>query len=174
MPLNGTSIGLTVAGKLSVAGDLGVSPVAALPPYAKLVELINGTGAVAGQADRLFYDQRTLAPSATEDFDLTGVQVDAFGVAITLARIKAIFISAVAANTNNVIVGAASANQWVTLLNATGTVTLRPGATFAAFAGAADAAGYLVTGATGDLLKVANSGAGTSVDYEIVIIGASA
>lgn len=171
MPLT-SSVALTVNGSLTAAGDLGVSPLAKLPPYAKYVELASGVA--VGQADKMFFDQRTLAPSGTEDLDLTGTLLDSFGVAITLARIKAIFISALAANTNNVIVGAASANQWTSLLNATGTITLKPGDTFAAIAGAANATGWTVTGGTGDLLKVLNSAAGTSVDYEIVIIGASA
>ena len=33
------------------------------------------------------------------------------------------------------------------------------------------AAGYAVTAGTGDILKVANSGAGTGVTYDIVIVG---
>jgi len=31
-----------------------------------------------------------------------------------------------------------------------------------------------VVAATGDILRVANSGAGTSVNYDIIVIGASA
>jgi len=63
---------------------------------------------------------------------------------------------------------------WVTLLGATHTLTLRPGAFVAVGTGAADATGYAVTATTADLLKIANSGAGTSVTYDIHIIGASA
>jgi hypothetical protein len=37
-----------------------------------------------------------------------------------------------------------------------------------------EATAWPVTGGTGDLLKVTNSAGGTSVDYEIVVIGASA
>lgn len=101
--------------------------------FRRAVNLLSGTA--AGQADKVFHDRRVLAASGTEDLDLAGVLSDAFGVAITLARVKGLFISAAAANTNNVVVGAASATQWATLLNAAGTVTLRPGATFAAIAG---------------------------------------
>lgn len=170
MPLV-TSISLAVNATLSAVADLNVVPKSALA-FSKLVELATGTGAVAGVADKMFFDRRTLAPSATEDLDLVGVLLDSFGTAISFARVKGIFVSAVAANANNVIVGAASATQWATLLNATGTVTLRPGATFAAFSGVADTTGYAAVGGASDLLKVANSGAGTSVDYDIVVIGA--
>ncbi len=133
-----------------------------------------GSGTAAGQADKVFHDRRTLAASATEDLDLAGVLLDVYGAAITFARVKGIFISAAAANVNNVIVGAASATQWATLLNATGTITLRPGASFGAMSGAADGTGWAVTAGTGDLLKVANSAGSTSVEYDIVIVGASA
>ncbi len=135
-------------------------------------DLAPGTG--AGQADKIWTDQRTLAASATEDLDLAGVLVDAFGAAITFARIKAILIRAAAGNANNVVVGAAASAQWSTLLGATGTVILRPGAVALVAAGAADATGYAVTATTADLLKVANSGAGTGVTYDIAVVGCSA
>ncbi|MFF7452102.1 MULTISPECIES: hypothetical protein [unclassified Streptomyces] len=138
----------------------------------KAVSLTDGTA--AGQANKVFHDRRTLAASATEDLDLAGVLLDAFGAAITFARVKGLYISADAANVNNVVVGAAASNTWATLLNATGTLTLRPGAGFMAMAGGLDATAYAVTAGTGDLLKVANSGAGTPVTYDIVIVGASA
>lgn len=138
----------------------------------RAVSLATGTG--AGQADKVFTDRRTLAASATEDLDLAGVLLDAYGDAITFARIKGLVIAAAAGNTNNVIVGNASATAWAALLGATGTVTLRPGAVLCAMAGQADATGYAVTAGTGDLLKVANSSSGTAVEYDIVLIGASA
>lgn len=136
------------------------------------VLLTNGTA--AGQADRIWHDQRTLTASSTEDLDLAGVLTDPTGATITFARVKAIIVQAAAANSNNVVVGAAASNAWATLLNGTGTVTLRPGAVFAAVAGVADATGWAVTAGTGDLLKIANSAGGTSVVYDVIVIGASA
>ncbi|MGW0550559.1 hypothetical protein [Streptomyces altiplanensis] len=140
--------------------------------FRRAVSLGNGTG--AGKADRAFHDRRTLAASASEDLDLAGVLLDAFGAAITFVRIKGMYIAAADTNTNNVVIGAAATTPWAALLGATGTLTLRPGASVGAMAGAADATAYAVTAGTGDLLKVANSGAGTSVTYDIVIIGSSA
>jgi hypothetical protein len=136
------------------------------------VALTTGTG--AGQADRLYAATRTIGASSNEDLDLAGVLLDEFGAAITFARVKTLFVQAAAANVNNVVVGAAAATQWATLLNTTGTVTLRPGAGFLAYAGTADATAYVVGAGASDFLRVANSGAGTSVTYDIVIIGASA
>lgn len=137
------------------------------------VSLVNGTS--AGQADMMFADTRTLAPSANEDIDLNGTTYKTpFGDNLALVRVKGLVVRASATNVNNVVLGAAAATQWATLLNATGTVTLRPGAVFAAYAGVADATGYAVGAGASDFFRVANSGAGTSVTYDIVIIGATA
>jgi hypothetical protein len=136
------------------------------------VDMATGTG--AGQADKIWTDQRTLTASSTEDLDLVGTLTDAFLGTISLARVRAILVRAAAANTNNVIVGGASATQWAALLGTTGTVTLRPGSLFVAVAGAADATGYVTAAGATDLLKVANSSSGTSVTYDIAVIGCSA
>lgn len=135
------------------------------------VHLDSGTG--AGKADLRFADTRTLAASATEDLDLAGVLTDVFGAALTFVRIKKLLIKAADANTNNVVVGAAAANPWTALLGATGTLVLRPGQAVGTMCGAADATCMAVTAGTGDLLKVANSAGGTSVTYDILIVGAS-
>jgi hypothetical protein len=127
----------------------------------------NGVG--ANQANVLFADTRTLGASATEDLDLTGSLSDVFGASLVNARIKGIRISAAPGNTNNVVVGAAGSNPWATLLNATGTLTLPPGAVITAWV--PTAAGWAVTAATGDLLKFANSAGGTGVTYTIEVIG---
>jgi hypothetical protein len=72
-----------------------------------------------------------------------------------------------------VIVGGAAANQFLTWVGAaTHTVTVRPGGLFQLIA--PDATAYAVTATTADLLRITNSGAGTSVTYDIVLLGASA
>ncbi|MFF5984420.1 hypothetical protein ACFY78_36815 [Streptomyces olindensis] len=170
MPLSGTLLAVSAFAELTTALDLGTAR--APHSLSRKLSLASGTG--AGKADKVFSDRRTLAASATEDLDLAGSLVDAFGATITFARIKGIIVAAADANANNVVVGNATSNAWATLLGATGTVVLRPGAFLAVGTGVADATGYAVTAGTGDLLKVANSGAGTSVTYDVHIIGASA
>jgi len=51
-------------------------------------------------------------------------------------------------------------------------ISVRPGGLFCW--AAPDATAVAVTAGTGDLLAIANSGAGTSVTYDVVIIGSSA
>lgn len=164
-------IALTVDANLTTALDLASGSVPLLKTYAATLQ--SGTG--AGQADKIFHDQRTLAASASEDLDLAGVLTDAFGASLTFVKVKALIISAAAGNTNNVLVGGVAAGlSSIITPQTTGVVVVRPGATFAVLAGAADATGYAVTATTADLLHVANSAAGTSVTYDVIIIGTSA
>lgn len=166
-----SKVSLAVVASLTKSLDLANAAVPLSKSYA--ASLTNGVA--AGQADRVFHDQRPLAASASEDLDLAGVLVDALGDSIAFAKIKALIISAAAGNTNNVVVGGAATNGFVSWVGgATHTVTVRPGATLALFAGSADSTGYAVTAGTADLLKVANSGAGSTVTYDIIVIGTSA
>lgn len=170
MPLK-SKLELTVVANLTAALDLASASV----PLSKVyrTSLLSGTG--AGQADKIFYDQRTLNASATENLDLAGTLVDALGATFTLAKVKGLIVAAAAANTNNVLVGGDVTNTFFPMFGAeTDSVIVRPGGVFAVFCGEGDAAGYAVTAGTADLLKVANSGGGTPVTYDVIIIGTSA
>jgi hypothetical protein len=180
MPLT-SKLALSVTADLTKTLDLTTGRV----PLAKTYQAVLSSGVAVGQADLIFHDQRTLAASTNEDLDLIGTMLqDAFGANLAMLRVKGLIIAAkgvtdangvtITPNVNNVVVGAAASNAWTTLLNSTGTVTLRPGATWCAFADFTDSTGYAVTAGTGDLLRVANGGAGTSVTYDVIVIGASA
>lgn len=145
--------------------DLGNPTVKA--SISELFQFTAGNAAL-GTADVMFKDTRTLAASGTENLDLAGVLVDAFGATATSAEIIAIYVKAAAGNTNNVVIGNVT-NGFVGPLGATGTYTVSPGDFFLA----TSRAGWAVTAATGDLLKITNSAAGTPVTYDIVIIGRS-
>ncbi len=166
-----SKISLQVTADLSKALDL----VTARAALSKAYTTNFASGTAAGQADKVFHDQRTLAPSATENLDLAGSLTDALGDALTFARIKGIVFHAAAANVNNVLIGGDVTNTFFPMFGLeTDSLILRPDATVALWCGAADATGYAVTAATADLLKVTNSGAGTSVTYDVILLGASA
>ena len=169
---------LTVKGKVGVNAKqtgvltLGGSREANIAKeYA--VSLVDGI--LAGQADRIWATTvAALAASGFNDHDLSGSLIDPLLGTAAFARVKGLVIAAYAANTNNVVVGAAATNPWIGLLGATHTLTLRPGAVVSAFAGQADLVAYPVVANTGDLLRVTNGGAGSSVGYDIAVIGCSA
>ncbi len=166
-----TKLSLNIDANYKAPRDLSESSDPLLKAYSAALL----SGVAAGQADKIFHDTRTLGASGSEDLDLAGVLLDAFGAAITFVKIKALIVSAAAGNTNNVLVGGVAAGlSSIILPQATGNVVVRPGATFAVLAGQADATGYAVTATTADLLHIANSGAGTGVTYDVIIIGTSA
>jgi hypothetical protein len=132
-----------------------------------LAELPNGTA--SGQANRRYVARRTIAAGGNENLDLAGALPDAFGATITMTAVKAILVLASAANTNEVIVGGATSNAFVGPFGASAhTAAVRPGG---ALLFVARNTGWTVTAGTGDLLRIANGGGGTSVTYDIVIIG---
>jgi hypothetical protein len=126
------------------------------------------TSTVGSVSTKMFFDTRTLAASANETLDLAGVLVDASGAVLTFAKIHGIYVKADPANTNQVIVGAAASNGFSGPFNdITDAVKVDAGTEFAA----TSLVGWTVVATTGDLLKVANGGAGTPVSYDVVIIG---
>lgn len=138
--------------------------------YAK--RLSWASGVAINQADLVFTDTRTIAASGNEDLDLAGSLVDAYGTTLTFARLKVLLVVAAAANANNVRVTRPASNGVPIFLAASDGLDVRPGGF--AFLAAPDATAYAVTAGTGDLINVANSSSGTSVTYDVVLIGASA
>ncbi len=167
MPLT-TSITCGMGGSLTSALDLGTVTF----PFTSNANATLATGTGANQADLVFADQRTLAASATEDLDLAGVLISGAGAVLTFAKLKAIYIKAASANTNNVVVSRPASNG-VPLFSAAGdALAILPGGAFMWFA--PGLAGVTVTAATGDLITLTNSAAGTSVTYDVIIVGTSA
>lgn len=163
-----TRLSLDLAATLTSSLDLQTT--SATLPFKR--DLIWGSGTGANLADKVWADNRTLTASSTEDLDLAGGSLtDALGAALTFARVRMLIVYAAIANTNNVVVGG-DANAVPFFGAATHTVTVRPGGLLVL--AAPDTTGYAVTAGTGDIIQVANSGAGTSVTYDIVVIGGSA
>lgn len=140
------------------------------PDIDHILQIGSGTG--ANQADILWARRRTIAASSSEDLDLAGELTDAFGATIAAAEVVAILIVAADGNTNDVVVGDATAP--VPLFGGTNpTFSVKPGGVL--YLAAPGAAGQFTVGAgSTDDLKVANSGSGTAVTYDIVILARSA
>ncbi|GAA3877825.1 hypothetical protein GCM10022243_48170 [Saccharothrix violaceirubra] len=168
MPLQ-TNLGAAITALLTGTTDLGPASTPQNLSYARTWT----SGTAAGQADLVWGDTNTLAASATTDVDLAGSLTGPLGGTITFARVKAILLTADAGNANNVVLGAAASNAFVGPFGAsTHTVAVQPGGSVLLVAPGATA--WPVTASTADLLRVANSGAGTAVTYSLLIVGASA
>jgi hypothetical protein len=159
-------ITLAVAATLAAAGDLATAQVPL--DFTKQTRLTDGTG--AGQANNMWSDTRTIAASSNETLDLSGSLQNLLGHTLAFTKVKAIVVVAHADNTNDVLVGGAASNGFISPFgDATDIVKVKPGGMFAITA--PDVNGFAVTAATADQLKIANSGAGTGVTYDILIIG---
>lgn len=127
-------------------------------------------GIAAGQANAIFLDDFVIAASGTMLFDLAGALVDAHGNALVFTAIKEILVVAADANTNSIVVGNGGVNSFLGPFGAAAhTVAVQPGGRFGV--SNYSAAGWPVVAGTGDILQLANSGAGTSVAGTIVLIG---
>jgi len=162
-----TRMVFTLAADLTSALDLATASV----PLAisKTIEMATGTS--TGLADKVFHDTRTLTASATEDLDLAGSLTDALGTALTIVKLKAVYISAASANTNNVVLSRPAANGVPLFSAASDAISVLPGGMLL---WVAPGAGVTVTAATGDLMTITNSAGSTSVTYDVVLIGTSA
>lgn len=166
MALTGRAL-VQLSAELTSALDLS-TPTSKLD---KNVQFTISDGAGANQSNRVWHDQRTLSASATENLDLAGSLTDPFGATITFARIKFVLVQAASANTNDVQVSRGATNGVPLFLAASDAIIVRPGGLF--FWAAPDATGVVVTAGTGDILTVTNSAGGSSVTYDIVVIGAA-
>ena len=160
------TIALTLAAELANSMDIGSAkyPI----NYGSTFNLTDGTG--ADQAKEVFTDTRTLTASSSENLDLAGVLLDAFGNTITFSKIKALIVKADAANVNDVVLGNHATAAWFPMFGAAAHVLkVKPGGMIAIVA--PDVNGLAVTATTADMLTVTNSAGGTSVIYTIIIIG---
>lgn len=160
------SISLLIAVAQSGNGDLNtaISNI----EINELTQLLDGTG--ADQANQTFSDSRTLALSTSEELDLSGTLLDAFGNTIAFTAIKAMLVIADAGNGDNIEVGGSASNGFDTwVADPTDVVTVPPGGMF--LITAPDVTGFPVTASTGDLLKINNVDSGASATYKIVLIG---
>lgn len=133
------------------------------------VGFTNGSG--ANQAADLYAASRTVALSANDDIDLSGVLLNNLGTTLAFTKIKAIRIRADSANPGDLLVGPAAANGFLAPFNAAADrVRVAPGGVLELIN--PSAAGWAVTAGTADLLRVTNGSGSGSATYKIEILGA--
>lgn len=155
------SIGLSLNAVLT--GAHALTPGSAGVAISKKLAFSPGTATV-DQTDVMFADTRTLANNGTENLDLTGTLLNPLGTVVAAAEITLIYAEVIS---GNIVIGAAGSNPFLGPLGATGTYSLSAGE----FVLMSSRAGYTVTAATGDLLKILAGSAGAV--YSIIAIGRS-
>lgn len=166
MPLT-TVVDANLTATLTSALDL----VNASAPLALNTRITMGNGTTTGKADLCWSDTRTVAASGTDALDLAGTLTGNLGGTLTIVKLKAVLVRAAAANTNAVRVNRPATNGVPLFIAASDGIDVLPGGIFL---WVAPGAGVAVTAATGDLLNIDNSGSGTPVTYDVVLVGTSA
>ncbi len=159
-------INFALTAALAATGDFGDASVPTLAERSFKFK----PGAGAGQANVIFADKRSLNPSASENLDMVGTLIDQLGQTVSFTKVRAIAILADATNVNDVVVGGHATAAFASMFGASNnTLKVKPGGMVVLVA--PDANGYAVTATTADMLQVANSGAGSAVNYGIVVLG---
>jgi len=133
----------------------------------RLIELANGIG--ANQANMVFRGSRSLADGADETLDLysSGTLLDPLRYALTMEKLKVLYIKNTSTEAN-LLIGGAETTPVLLFDDPTDIFKLRPGGIF--LTTAPDADGIDLT--TNKDLKLAHDGTGTSdLAYEIIAIG---
>ena len=154
---------LTQDSTLAVTTDVVASGTASFPTLTQT--LTDGTG--AAQADKWYRSYRTLAGTTAENLDLSGSLLDPFGNTLSFTGIKSIAVAVVSPDgTKSVTIGGAASNPFIGPLSAAGTLSVP----YSVVLNNPNAAGWGVTAATADILRVYNPGA-SSIIYCIWIVG---
>lgn len=171
MALDSTKITLTLAGDYTSVLDLATATLPLREAFYD--ELTSGTS--ADMADLLYCDRRTLSATTSETLDLSGGLTDSYGNTLLFRRIKLIYIKNRSSTAGyRLLVGGNSSTPWTGWTSVAGSKAyVGPGGFLCLYD--PSLAAMATTGATtstDDLLKVENPNGG-SVDYDIVIMGAS-
>lgn len=142
--------------------------------FSYAVRLTNGNS--ASQADRLYVAQGTIAASGSATFDVHGTAgtplLDMFGNTVTLARVKIIYVELLTTTAASSLLVGGGSNPLINWIGTAGDqVRVRNGGAFILVA--PDATGYAVTGATADILTIANQDASLVAYYKLGIVGST-
>lgn len=160
------SVGLSVAMQAvnALDGRNATDPVT----LSKIFNFQNGTG--AGNANKMFYDVRSITSGGTDNVDLSGALTDAFGTSLLFTKVKALILISDPTNTVNLTVGNGTnpvvGGPWG--VAGANPLVMQPGDMWV-FANNSANGIFPVTAATGDILKIV-AGAANS-NYTIIVIG---
>lgn len=132
-----------------------------------------GDGVGAGQADKLWHDERTLAAGAAEELSLDALDQALFGgsIVVSLASVKTLLIvNTATASGDDLLVGGAAAEPWHGPLGGAADQVRVPADSCLLLVNRLG--GWAVAPGTGSRLRIANTGT-APVTYRVAIAGTS-
>lgn len=167
MTIASASVALNINAVETGANDMGT------PSFSLARQFLQAftNGAAANMIDRIFCDNRTIAAATNDDLDLAGALTGPLGAACVFARVKLLCVQNPSGNDGNVEVGGAAAAQFATIFgDVSDKILIKPGGLLLLYA--PDAAGYVVTATTADILRIRNAGS-ASQNVPVIIGGSS-
>lgn len=162
-PVNRLDLQVHLANSPTMASPVSGGPSQVIDFFHTFTEGLN-----PGQVNQVYYGQRTLGVSATEDLDISGTLKEVDGVTnVTLVRLRVVGIYN--EGPGDLTFARAAANGVPLFSAASDAIVIPAGGMFFWTCGAT-ASGTVVTAATGDLLTVTETSAlGTT--YDVMIAG---
>jgi hypothetical protein len=136
------------------------------------LDVIWGDGTSDNQADRFYYDERSLAGAAAETLDLTALTPGPGGSTITLAEVRFFAIHCPSTNTDDMQIKGAAATNWSAFFSgSTDHIKLAAGTTTYFIVNAID--GSYAVAAGSKSFTITNAAAATAGTYKILLVGPS-
>lgn len=160
----------SVAVRLGITGSksIGSADIKSVSSFTETVQISNGSG--ANQANLLYQEETQLADAANVERDLNdGSLTDAFGDAVAMTILRALYIKNSSADAS-LLIGGSAATQLGLFADGSDILKLRPGGML--LVTAPDATGVAVTG-SGDL-KLTHDGTGSDpLTFELIALGSA-
>lgn len=162
-----------IAASISATYQNTTNGVTATAPFAFnfSAALTSGTGA-SGTADLIYGATLTITGGGNTTIDLVGGSTDILGTAISMARLKFLYINLATTTTASSITVGNATNPINLFSAATTTVSIRNDGIF--LMGTKDATGIAMTGGASDGLKIVNADGSNSATVNVCAIGSSA
>lgn len=165
MPLQGS---IKVTGEFTNSIVQSLTTVTAVARPVALLSYLDGTG--LSQANKLWSPLTgySVAQSTNTDIDLSGTLAGTYG-AVVFTAIKGIFIKAGDANLGNLVVGNVTNGIVAPFGAATHSLQVQPGGVL--LLATPSAAGWPITAATADLLRIAAAATTGTYTWDILVWG---
>ena len=136
------------------------NPVASSPGDIDSLVMFNST-----EVTKRHYKVYAIAASGSQSLDLASALTDAYGTALTFAKVKALVVRNKSTSATAAATVERPSSNGVPILSAAGTIALDPIFIYV------NKAGATVTASTGDLISVNNADSAASADIEVLILG---
>lgn len=131
------------------------------------IAFLSGSG--AGQVNKIYSDSFSVAQSVNTDLDLSGALTGVYGTVVFTAIKGILIVAGTNTGLGNLTVGNVTNGIVAPFGAATHSIAIAPGGMFATVN--PSAAGFAITAATADLLRIATAATVGTYTFDVIIVG---